>query len=336
MTTILDDVNFSRCSLADNVPGGSDDYGYGDGAPTPSAIEYGYGEAPPTPATTANLGYVSTHSRDDLGGNISTHSTASMYSYSTCDGDSAAATRHRRERPRRRGSVTKYSLDAQQKVAEEFQHEDHEATIATNKAPDTPSGRARKSRRKYSEDLGATSETADKYGYGDMASESNDDADKYGYGDTTTDADNKYGYGDCSGQAARSPNHRISSASRSSTHSFSSYSSCSYDSSCVDETEVAQRRRRERPRRRGSVTKYSLDAAVQVQQGEHVVIPPESNFVVEVHRNNSAVSVASDIEDSDIDDDSQDEEKMNKVQKEKTKPSRFGRFRIGRNKSSHI
>ena len=81
------------------------DYGYGDGAPTPT--DYGYGDGAPTSSSNSNnadLGYG--EAAPDYG-----------YGDATPDG---ANDEVRKPRTRRRNSVTRYSLVCQDKVVNEF------------------------------------------------------------------------------------------------------------------------------------------------------------------------------------------------------------------------
>lgn len=80
----------------------------------------------------------------------------------------------------------------------------------------------------------ASPDSGDKYGYGDATPASGD---KYGYGDATPDDGNKYGYGDATPAEEPAPAPRDAGAGG-----------------------------RNRYRRRGSVTKYSIDTTDEVQK----------------------------------------------------------------------
>ena len=185
----------------------------------------------------------------------------------------------------------------------------------------------------------------DPYGYGPAAPSvsrhsDDDDAAKYGYGDDDNNNNNNtanlYGYGDTSDSAPL--------VNRSSTHSTGSES---VDYGYGDD-EADVRRRRERPRRRGSVTKYSLEATQEVQQEFQNTLQPEAS-ADEVgtiplkdcdtrtpsksrkgsDANNSYMSEDDDVSVDDMSCEGQDQDGTDKKKKKK----RFGRFRIGRNKS---
>ena len=84
------------------------DYGYGDAAP----VDYGYGDATP------DYGYGDA-SPDDNSNKTTSTSTADDYGYGDCDGGAPAVPQQER-RPRRRCSITKYSLEAQEEVKQIF------------------------------------------------------------------------------------------------------------------------------------------------------------------------------------------------------------------------
>jgi hypothetical protein len=199
-------------------------------------------------------------------GNTS-NTPADKYGYGGSDDGQQQEQQRRRERPRRRGSITKYSLDAQQEVQQEFQQlsaapaeveEIHfdptimgygEAVVSLNYDPPTPIGQIRKSRKSKQLDSSdaASNTSADKYGYGDSIS--NTSAYKYGYGDTSDlgDGDSIAHGSTASGQSADSQRHR--------------------------------------PRRRGSITKYSLEATETVaneyhdqEQAAPVSLPPQQEY----------------------------------------------------------
>lgn len=224
-----------------------------------------------------------------------------------------------------------------------------------------------------------------KYGYGDAAPDNNDkygygdatpDGDKYGYGDATPDTD-KYGYGSGAPAAADLGYEDPDAAADSnpygyeldnvprrnaplrshSTHSTHSTSSAEYGYG-DDGGEV--RRRRERPRRRGSVTKYSLDAQNTVAQefdahtqaieqlrsgaaaaqppppppgGEEAVPLKKGSSRGTPRRSRSSDDVGVGAELSEDDDISVEEMSCEDGADKKKKKKRFGRFRIGRNRS---
>ena len=290
ITSAMIDESFSqRCSVVDSTT----DYGYGDTA-APETAKLGC-------ASTASndLGYGTTESNNEYGdGN---------------DNDQQQEQQRRRERPRRRGSITKYSLDAQQEVQQEDQtqqlhaastevkdiHFDptsmgyDDAVVALNDAPPTPSGRIRKSRKSSqqsdSSDTSGTSVTsADKYGYGDTSVTSADkygygdtsnttSADKYGYGDTsnTTSAD-KYGYGDTSNTSAED---KYGYGDTSNTSGEDKYA---YGDTTSTHSGQSADSQRHRPRRRGSVTKYSLEATATVadEDQEQLAPPLQQEYLV--------------------------------------------------------
>lgn len=189
---------------------------------------------------------------------------------------------------------------------------------------------------KYGYEPSAPKEDSDPYGYGSTApsvSNNSNDADKYGYGDDN-DA-NLYGYDDTSDNAPMT--------TRSSTHSTGS-DSVDYG---YGDDEADVRRRRERPRRRGSVTKYSLEATQEVQQEFQNTLQPESSqgdvatiplkdsdsrTPTKSRKSDPNNSYMSEDDDNSVDEmscEGQDQDPADKKKKKK----RFGRFRIGRNKS---
>ena len=138
----LAEPDTARYSTADDLGYGTaepDVAKYGYGSSTPSTDQYGYGDATPDTTkygyeqTAADLGYEDPDAasngnpygyghqeKDDPLTKLSSHSTPSVdYGYGD-DNGSSGEPRRRRERPRRRGSVTKYSLDAQDQVQQEF------------------------------------------------------------------------------------------------------------------------------------------------------------------------------------------------------------------------
>ncbi len=120
-----------------------DPYGYGDASPDTNA--YGYGDA--TPEDAANYGYgddtyQTGYNDQSMGGDmqpdhrsnfrrsagsksddLSVHSAATAESYGDY-GEEPDPQQPRRQRYRRRGSVTKYSLDAQDTVQKEYEEHD--------------------------------------------------------------------------------------------------------------------------------------------------------------------------------------------------------------------
>lgn len=190
---------------------------------------------------------------------------------------------------------------------------------------------------KYGYEPAAPKEDSDPYGYGPAApsvSSNSDDIAKYGYGDDDNGA-NLYGYGDTSDHAPV--------GNRSRTHSNGSES---VDYGYGDD-EADVRRRRERPRRRGSVTKYSLEATQEVQQEFQDTLQPEAEGDYGTiplkdcdsrtpskgrkgsDTNNSYMSEDDDASVDEMSCEGQDQDPADKKKKKK----RFGRFRIGRNKS---
>lgn len=124
-----------------------DPYGYGDARPDTDV--YGYGDARPDDAAMYGYGDDETYqtgynddpsssggamqpdhhrSRRSHGRNksddASVHSAATAESYGDY-GDDPDPQQPRRQRYRRRGSVTKYSLDAQETVQKEYEQNDH-------------------------------------------------------------------------------------------------------------------------------------------------------------------------------------------------------------------
>jgi hypothetical protein len=129
----------------------NDIYGYGDAAPdgtntAPDSNDYGYGDAAPDeirPKDNGGHGDYNSGYNDASGGGgarrvkrnpsankddtlnaASTHSVASAESYGEYGEDTEQP---RRQRYRRRGSVTKYSVDGQEEVKKE--HEQHQNVI---------------------------------------------------------------------------------------------------------------------------------------------------------------------------------------------------------------
>ncbi len=162
MTTVIDESFNQRCSVSDDKYGyepaapkeDSDPYGYGDGAPAANNDDnskYGYGDGGPDTANSAAIpddaakygygdddnaaspyGYGDTSDNIPLG-NRSTHSSGSSDSVEHAQGDDEGEVRRRRERPRRRGSVTKYSLEATEMV-----QQDHQDSLQPQGVPPTP------------------------------------------------------------------------------------------------------------------------------------------------------------------------------------------------------
>jgi hypothetical protein len=103
-------------------------------------------------------------------------------------------------------------------------------------------------------------DTTNAYGYGDASPDTDSklgyeaptpccDTDKYGYGPSKDESNNPYGYGDSN------PNGN----GNSNQHGYGDTNPYGYG----NETQPEQPPRRERPRRRCSVTKYSLEEAQQ-------------------------------------------------------------------------
>lgn len=125
----------------------SDPYGYGDA--TPDVSSYGYGDA--SPDTNAyGYGDASPDSNPYGYGDSNTYEYGDANPYGYGDANPPAEGHARRERPRRRCSVTKYSLDAQDEVkatdaATEKAPSDSEMSVDTSGVPlpssssDTPS-----------------------------------------------------------------------------------------------------------------------------------------------------------------------------------------------------
>lgn len=199
---------------------------------------------------------------------------------------------------------------------------------------------------KYGYEPAAPKADNDPYGYGDAtpdtaaAAKAVNDAAKYGYGDDDNSASQYgYGYGDTSDAATPLGNR--------SNHSTGSTDSVDYGYG-DDEGEV--RRRRERPRRRGSVTKYSLEATQEVQKDHQDSLQPhdvptappneEITFPLKEegsrtpirNRKSSDHSSSHMSEDDDLSVDDMSCEGQDAAEKKKKK-KRFGRFRIGRNRS---
>jgi hypothetical protein len=308
------DESFSqRCSVGDSTP----DYGYGDttAAPTPDygygdttaapTPDYGYGDTTAAPDTTAKLGYVSPDS-NDLGYG-STHSN-NQYGYGN-DNDNdqqqqlqqQQEEQKRRERPRRRGSITKYSLDAQHEVQQQ-ECKAHQPHADSSDAPVT--------------DTSNTS-APDKYGYGDS---SKTPADKYGYGDTSNTTTDKYGYGDTSNTSEDKCGH-------GGTNDLGYGDTNAHGGGSTASEQIADSQRH-RPRRRGSITKFSLEATKTVANEEYQdqAAPP---LYQECSVPMSDGTKSCDGDAMSHDGDAED------VKKKKTKGGRFSRLRgLGRN-SSH-
>ena len=124
-----------------DVPESTDKYGYGKAEPDygygkaePDEVDYGYGTAEPDHVNSGDA-YEYTQSLNDDDDNVGgarkqpfcrrtppgrTASNESMASVATADsyGEYEAFGMHRRQRYRRRGSVTKYSIEAQQEVTQ--------------------------------------------------------------------------------------------------------------------------------------------------------------------------------------------------------------------------
>jgi hypothetical protein len=268
-----------------------------------STPDYGYGDTNTTStpdAATIDLGYGST-----------APSNGGQYGYGDDSNNNndhdqqQQEQQRRRERPRRRGSITKYSLDAQQEVQQEFQAQQPPAEAEDKDIHFDP--------------------TSMGYGLAVMAPNANpptptgkirksrkSDAavdtttnitdtsggDKYGYGDT-----NDMGYGDTSGGTAASAGQQSADSQR------------------------------HRPRRRGSITKYSLEATETVAkeyEDQVAPSPPPQQEYQEYSMPMSTEDTSHDGSDGDHDDDDGDAEDG---KKKKKKGGRFSRLRLGRSLS---
>jgi hypothetical protein len=231
----------------------SADYSYGDAAPDsalPDTTDYGYGDAAPS---TTDYGYGDT-----------TPSTTDYYGY----GWDAAP------------STTDYGYgDAAPFVVTEKDDGYGDAAPDTDKAADD----------------------ASKYGYGrdDADAPANNDGSKYEYGDdepatTTAPAPEKdyHGYGEyTSGYNDENSDHNgnkpkriqrnksISELGYESTHSTSA-SVESYGSYGYGDARPEQPRRQQSYRRRGSVTKYSIESTTEVQQENQDLCQPHKEYTM--------------------------------------------------------
>jgi hypothetical protein len=381
MDVMIDKTFNQQCMVADPKV----DYGYGDAAP--STTDYGYGDA--APSTNASN---DANNANNKHGDESTATTGTDYGYGSTDsnqygyGDTSSGgggggePPRRRERPRRRGSVTKYSLDATQEVQNKQSNTQSNqegaapggeisfqpppgTTYAEGKvplddgAPAAPSpavGKIRKPRGKNN------SATADDYGYGNAAPDSAQNpngygdaapnssaADKYGYGDAS-----KYVYGDTSNDASKYGYGKTESTGLNDVGANKyGYADAGSDGG-VSATSAGGEPRR-RPRRRGSVTKYSLEATETVATATETVAaehqpppppqqqepPPLEEFMVTLKdapdRQHSAPMSDDEMScDESVDAMScEGDEEVGGKKKKKKKKSRFGRFRIGRNRS---
>jgi hypothetical protein len=330
MTTMIDEAFNQRCTVGDAV-----DYGYGDSAPSTNdtskygygdtsapvssnAVDYGYGDAGPDPVSNSNNATASTDSTD--------------YGYGT---DLAAdPSRTRRERPRRRGSVTKFSLEEEQDQA-------------PPKSPNTKK-KDRKNRKKNRTETvdqqgDAAPDSGNQYGYGDAAPGA---ADKYGYGDTNNaPAEDKYGYGD----TTSNNNNTADKYGYGDTNQLG-YGSTTGSAQISGGSEAPRR-----PRRRGSVTKYSLEAQEEVtnvtteyEQHESVLQQFRNNELqvrpvyetIPLKGDGPSAQKTDDMSEDGLSGDdmscdalSDDGSTGDKKKKKKKKGGRFGRFRIGKNVS---
>jgi hypothetical protein len=249
MSTVIDESFTQHCTVGDRV-----DYGYGDAQPATinDGAKYGYQST-----DAVDLGYGTTD--------------ASPYGYG--DENTGAEPPKRRERPRRRGSVTEYSLEPTQ-VVKKQEHN-----------PVQPP---------YEIGLDSASNAADKYGYGDTSNDANklvngdtNAADKYGYGDATKDASkygygetkaatDKYGYGDTSNDANKYGYGDTNNLGSASTHSTGSCDSTGRRRRPRRRGSVTKYSKRpDGPRRRGSVTKYSVEVPQEVKKQEHDPVFPK-------------------------------------------------------------
>jgi hypothetical protein len=106
-------------------PGGNDatKYGYGDASPNDDAAKYGYGDAPPNDA--AKYGYGDSAPEDGAKygyGDAPPSDSAANYGYGEASPDEGGSNPESQpsRRPRRRNSVTRYSIVAQDAVITEF------------------------------------------------------------------------------------------------------------------------------------------------------------------------------------------------------------------------
>jgi hypothetical protein len=144
MTTMIEESFSKRCNVSDPDPAsyyGYEDLGYGDGAP--DVAQYGYGDGAPSPSTGTASGSSSSSpggvdygygdAAPDLGYGDGAPDTAASHAPKTTEevdygygdaspesGDTDASGEPQR-RPRRRNSVTRYSIVDADSVKTEFQ-----------------------------------------------------------------------------------------------------------------------------------------------------------------------------------------------------------------------
>jgi hypothetical protein len=396
MDVMIDKTFNQQCMVADPKV----DYGYGDA--TPSTTDYGYGDAAPSSSTTASNDAATPGYGETTAGNTTAatdygygSADANQYGYgdSTSGGSGGGEALRRRERPRRRGSVTKYSLDATQELKNQqtttqtsqqtaaasggitFQppagtYDDGRMPLndAASATPNPGVGIMRNSRRKKNssspaDDYGygtAAPDSAaaqnphaygdaapnpappDKYGYGDASN----DASKYGYGDASTDA-NKYGYGETEYKGLNDVSKSGSGDTSNDANKYG-YGDASSDGgvSGTSAESGSGGEPRRRPRRRGSVTKYSLEVTEAVATEYQIPLPPlppqeqplVEEFMVTLKdapdRQNSAPMSDDEMScDDSVDAMSCEGDEEGGKKKKKKKKKRFGRFRIGKSRS---
>jgi hypothetical protein len=135
-------------------------------------------------------------------------------------------------------------------------------------------------------DAAPSVETEKDYGYGDAAPDTDkpkpaDDASKYGYGDDTPAApETDYGYGEyTSGYNDNSNNPKPKRIQRNKSVNELEHSTHSTSASVESYGSYGQPRR-QRYRRRGSVTKYSIESTTEVQQENQDLCQPHREYTM--------------------------------------------------------
>ena len=273
------------------------DYGYGDAAP--DSEKYAYDEAAPDSASRQ----ANEHEYNKLGyGQDAPVDATNKYSYGAGSPDPSTNSNKYDNQDQFGYGEAAPDSDPQNKYGyEQATPEDQSSPYGYGSGnPDPPMNASTDDYRKQRYGQASGSNQENPYGYGDTSAGTNPYGDTsaggnpYGYGDPPPDESAKYGYGDYDYTAdyndgskqsgkeyrrkGRSKNRThshdggmggwdgLDTGSVHSTHTAESYGE--YNSSGTDSESGAHHppQRRQRYRRRGSVTKYSLEATETVRQ----------------------------------------------------------------------
>mmetsp|Transcript_2812 Transcript_2812/g.4498 ORF Transcript_2812/g.4498 Transcript_2812/m.4498 type:complete len:212 (-) Transcript_2812:221-856(-) len=125
-----DKYGYGDYGYGDAAPDSADKYGYGDAAPD-DAAKYGYGDSQPSNGNNnSNTDYGYGDAQPDYG-----YGDAAPTDYGSTDGDGEP-----KRRPRRRNSVTRYSLVCQDQVKNEFAAHENMIDQFRNGMVDAPAG----------------------------------------------------------------------------------------------------------------------------------------------------------------------------------------------------